>query len=177
MKHVDQEKLQAWFAGQVPDGWFVGPVDVALDREEILVTGALAEPDLGGEGDATTGDVRSVACRSRIARFREDTRDQRIRIAGQAEARFGRKVSWAVRCGEVEAPFTTASVPVMTRLRMSERSVLDTLIDSRVARSRSEALAWCVRLVERNQADWIAQLQDALGAVREARASGPDLVA
>ena len=37
----------------------------------------------------------------------------------------------------------------MTRLRMPERRVLDTLVDAGVARSRSHALAWCVRLVRR----------------------------
>ena len=84
-------------------------------------------------------------------------------------------MSWAARCGDTEAAFTTASVPVMTRLRMRERAVLDTLIDAGVARSRSEALAWCVRLVDRHQGEWIGQLRDALTAVQEARAAGPDI--
>ena len=35
----------------------------------------------------------------------------------------------------------------MTRLRQPERLVLDTLVAAGVARSRSEALAWSVRLV------------------------------
>ena len=52
--------------------------------------------------------------------------------------RFGRKVSWGARTGDVVVVFTTASVPVMTRLRLPERRVLDTLIDAGVARSRSE---------------------------------------
>ncbi|MEJ7583884.1 MAG: hypothetical protein WKF43_07295 [Acidimicrobiales bacterium] len=177
MKYMMKDDVWAWFVGQVPDDWFSAPLDVTVDREEILVTGTVSEPALGETGDTEDagGEARSVACSSRIARFREDTRDQRIRVAAEAEGRFGRKVSWAVRCGAVEAPFTTASVPVMTRLRMPERSVLDTLIDAGVARSRSEALSWCVRLVGRHQGEWIDQLQDALGAVREARAAGPDL--
>jgi hypothetical protein len=62
----------------------------------------------------------------------------------------------------------------MTRLRMPEREVLDTLVDAGVARSRSEALAWCVRLVGRNQAEWIESLRTALGAVGKARAEGPE---
>ena len=59
-------------------------------------------------------------------------------------------------------------------LRMQERSVLDTLVEASVARSRSEALAWCVRLVGDNQAEWIQQLRDALAHVDEARAGGPE---
>jgi hypothetical protein len=62
----------------------------------------------------------------------------------------------------------------MTRLRMQERAVLDTLIDAGVARSRSEALAWCVRLVGRNEAEWMDRLRQALVAVEEARSAGPD---
>jgi len=174
-KTEEQEStpVLAWFAGRIPEGWFEAPVEVRSDRDEILVTGTVAEPELGSAEGAE--DARSVACESRIAGFREDTRERRIRIAAEAERRFGRKVSWAVRCGDVEQAFTTASVPVMTRLRLPERAVLDTLIDAGVARSRSEALAWCVRLVGQHQSDWIAQLSDALSAVREARAAGPDL--
>jgi hypothetical protein len=166
------EQLAAWFAGRVPDGWFEAPVEVAVDREEILVTGRLAEPAVAEDGGEGT---RAIAARARIEGFREETRERRMRIAAEAEARFDRKVSWAVRCGEATTPFTTASVPVMTRLRMRERAVLDTLIEAGVARSRSEALAWCVRLVDKHQGEWIGQLRDALTAVQEARAAGPDL--
>jgi hypothetical protein len=70
--------------------------------------------------------------------------------------------------------FTTLSVPVMTRLRMPERSVLDTLVEANVARSRSEALSWCVQLVREHEGDWIQQLRDALSHVDEARAAGPE---
>ncbi len=61
----------------------------------------------------------------------------------------------------------------MTRLRMPERQVLDTLVDSGVARSRSHALAWCVRLVGDHEGDWITQLRDALVAVQKVRDEGP----
>ncbi len=61
----------------------------------------------------------------------------------------------------------------MTRLRMNERRVLDTLIDSGVARSRSHALAWCVRLVAERQEDWLKDLRDALKKVEEVRGEGP----
>jgi hypothetical protein len=97
-----------------------------------------------------------------------------MRIADEAEARFGRKVAWGARCGDQEALFTTLSVPVMTRLRMGERRALDTLVDAGVARSRSDALAWCVRLVREHQGEWIDQLREALTHVEAVRAEGPD---
>lgn len=158
-----------WFAGRLPDDWFTGPPDVTYDRDEILVVGRLPEPSLTG-ADA---DARAAACRSRIERFREDTRPTRMRIADEAEARFGRKVAWGATCGDERMIFTTLSVPVMTRLRMPERAVLDTLVDASVARSRSEALAWCVRLVAEHEGDWIAKLREALVEVEKVRGEGP----
>jgi hypothetical protein len=69
--------------------------------------------------------------------------------------------------------FTTLSVPVMTRLRQSERRVLDTLVDAGVARSRSDALAWCVRLTGENADVWLSRLRAALRHVEEVRDQGP----
>ena len=94
-------------------------------------------------------------------------------MAAEAERLFGRKVSWGARCGALEEHFTTLGVPVMTRLRLGDRAVLDTLIDAGVARSRSEALAWCVRLVGRHQDEWIKSLREALTAVEKVRSEGP----
>jgi hypothetical protein len=168
---MSSEKLQGWFAGRLPQGWFTGPPTVTADREEILVTGELAEPDVGQDA---SGDARTAARRARIEGHREDTRHQRMRVADEAEARFGRKVAWAARCGDEEAVFTSLAVPVMTRLRMNERRVLDTLVDAGVARSRSEALAWCVRLVRDHEGDWIDQLRAALVHVEAVRSEGPD---
>jgi Arc/MetJ-type ribon-helix-helix transcriptional regulator len=170
MTHEHEGKVRGWFAGRLPDGWFVEAPDVTVDREEILVVGTLAEPDYPADADDA---AKAAARRARIQRFREDTRDQRIRIADDAERRTGRKVAWGARCGDERELFTVLSVPVMTRLRMPERQVLDTLVGAGVARSRSEALAWCVRLVRDHQGDWIQQLRDALVAVEDARASGP----
>jgi hypothetical protein len=161
--------IAAWFAGRVPDGWFAGPPTVHVDREEILVVGRIAEPATEGLDD----EGQATAARARIQGFREDTRHARMRIADDAEARFGRKVAWGAECGAEEAVFTNLSVPVMTRLRMSERRVLDTLVDAGVARSRSDALAWCVRLVHHHEGDWIQQLRDALVHVEEVRSQGP----
>jgi hypothetical protein len=164
------ELLAAWFQGRLPDGWFTAPVEVRADRDEILVVGVLAEPDLGAE---VSEEARAMGVSARIEGFRDQTREHRILVAREAEHRFGRKVAWGVRCGEREEVFTSASVPVMTRLRMPEREVLDTLIDAGIARSRSEALAWCVRLVGRHQADWIGQLREAMAHVEKVRAEGP----
>ena len=76
-------------------------------------------------------------------------------------------------CGDLRVLFTTVSVPAMTRLRMPERRVLDTLVDAGVARSRSHALAWCVRLVAEKQDEWLKDLRDALTHVEKVRGEGP----
>jgi hypothetical protein len=164
------EEIRGWFNGRIPDDWFTGPVTVEGDREELLVTGELG--DVKVDASAEEGE-RTAARDSKIDDFREQTREARMRIAADAEARFRRKVSWAVRSGDSTQPFTTAAVPVMTRLRMRERGVLDTLVEAGVARSRSEALAWCVRLVGENESAWMDKLRTALGAVESARGEGP----
>lgn len=162
--------VAAWFSGRLPDGWFTGPVEVRVDREEIVVIGPVACPAVEGGPEAV-----AAARSARAHRFREETRPVRMTIAEEAEHRFGRKVAWGVEVDGERHLFTHLAVPVMTRLRFGERSVLDTLIDAGVARSRSEALAWCVRLVDLHQGEWITQLRDALAHVQEARRSGPDL--
>jgi hypothetical protein len=164
------EDIGAWFASRVPSGWFVAPPDVTADGEEILVMGTLPDVELAG---GTKSEGRTAARIARIDRFREETREDRIKIAREAERHFRRKVAWGARCGAESRIFTTLSVPVMTRLRMNERSILDTLVAGGVARSRSEALAWCVRLVGMHQADWIKGLRDALVKVDEVRSKGP----
>lgn len=163
--------IRGWFAGQIPDDWFTTAPEITGDREEIMITGELPEPKV--ESDASD-DTKQAAASARIARFREDTREARIRIAREAEHRFGKKVSWGAACGDVRERFTTLGMPVMTRLRMPEREVLDTLIESGVARSRSEALAWCVRLVGKHQEEWLKDLREALTSVERVRAEGPD---
>lgn len=164
------EQIAGWFAGRIPDGWFVAAPEVELDRDEILVIGEVAAPQLPADA---SDEANASALGARIAGFREDTRAARMRIADEAQHRFGRKVSWGARCGDVDARFTTLSVPAMTRLRMSERRVLDTLVEAGVARSRSHALAWCVRLVAERQEDWLSDLRSALERVGEVRAEGP----
>ncbi|MEV2267621.1 hypothetical protein [Nonomuraea africana] len=161
-------QLRGWFTGRLPEDWFEGPLTIVLDREEIAVLGALPEPP------AESSDVeRAAMIDGLIRRFREETRERRIEIAAEAERKFRRKVSWGVTCGGETVMFTTLSVPVMTRLRQSERQVLDTLVAAGVARSRSDALAWCVRLVGKHTDTWLADLRDALQHVDRVRAAGP----
>jgi hypothetical protein len=161
--------VRAWFSGRLPVGWFTAVPDIQVDREEITIVGVLAGPAAAGDSDAE----RAAAAEGRIRRFREETRGQRIEIAREAEHRFRRKVSWGVTCGDVTEMFTTLSAPVMTRLRQPERRVLDTLVDAGVARSRSDALAWCVRLIGENADSWLSRLRAALRQVEEVRDEGP----
>ena len=168
-----QDELTGWFAGRLPDGWFTGPAQVSVDDDEILVVGPLDEPEVPEGSEEGTREAARVA---RIKRFREDTRQARMRIADEAERLFGRTISWGATVGDTRRLFTTLNVPVMTRLRMPDREVLDTLIEAGVARSRSEALGWCVRLVGQHQADWIADLREALTHVQKVRAEGPKAV-
>src|SRR5205823_8096496 len=142
MRGTDEE-ISGWFAGRIPDGWFEGTPEVTVDRDEILVVGTVPDVTVEGGSEEALGAARA----GRIKQHREDTREQRMRIADEAQHRFRRKVSWGARCGDVEELFTTLSTPMMTRLRMPQRQVLDTLVEAGVARSRSHALAWCVRLV------------------------------
>ena len=173
MAHTD-DTIQGWFSGQLPDGWFVSAPEIRSDRDEILIVGTLPQPKTAADASEETN---SAAASARIDKFREDSREARIRIAHDAEHLFGRKVSWGAACGDVRKRFTTHGAPVMTRLRMPEREVLDTLIDSGVARSRSEALAWCVRLVGKHQSEWLRDLREAMTHVEQVRAGGPDAAA
>lgn len=167
---ASQEELQGWFAGRLPAGWFVAAPEVSADREEILVVGILGDPELPKDASPETA---AAAREARIDGFREDTRGERMRIANEAQHRFGRKVSWGAECGDARRLFTTLSVPAMTRLRMPERAVLDTLVDAGVARSRSHALAWCVRMVAEKQEEWLKDLREALVHVERVRSEGP----
>jgi hypothetical protein len=161
----DAADATGWFAGRIPDEWFTGDLRVTVDRDEITVVGELPAPE--------SGEV--AAAEGRITRWREDTRAQRMKIADEAQAKYGRSVAWGARIGETGKLFTHLAVPAMTRLRQSERQVLDTLVDSGVARSRSEALAWCVRLVGQHTDEWLGGLREALSEVERLRDEGPAL--
>ena len=165
-----EDALRAWFTGRLPADWFTAAPEIKIDREEITIVGALADT----ENAASASDAEvAAAAEGRSRRFREQTREHRIEIASEAEHKFGRKVSWGVTCAGQKVMFTSFSVPVMTRLRQSERLVLDTLVDAGVARSRSDALAWCVRLVGQHEDPWLADLRAALLKVEQVRSEGP----
>jgi hypothetical protein len=189
------EQVRGWFLGRLPGTWFEGPPEIVVDREEITVIGHLppvragdagpaaataataaaagAVPEDGEEESAGAEAGADAVAAGRSRRFREETRDARIAIAREAEHLFGRKVSWGVVSEDRKVMFTTLSVPVMTRLRQAERRVLDTLVEAGVARSRSDALAWCVRLVGEHEDSWLTALRDALRRVEQVRAEGP----
>ena len=164
------DEIAAWMVGRLPQEWFEEAPSVSVDREEIVVLGRVPAPETE---DGATPEAVTSAEAGRTGRFREQTRAARMKVADEAEARFARKVAWGVRCGGSEVMFTNAAVPVMTRLRQPQRQVLDTLVEAGVARSRSEALSWCVSLVGQHQEEWITSLRDALVGVQSARASGP----
>lgn len=165
-----RRQVRSWMAGRVPAEWGVEPGEVRVDDDEVLVLATLPAVELGVEATETD---RSTAEAARIGGFREETRERRMQIADEGAAAFDRIVSWGATCGGTTVQFTVASVPVMTRLRIDERLVLDTLVDAGVARSRSEALAWCVRLVGRNEDGWIADLRSAFEQVEAVRSRGP----
>jgi hypothetical protein len=164
------EEISGWFAGRLPEGWFEQAPNITIDHDEIVIIGRIPEPEIGDSVDSAT---QRAAEAGRITRFREETREERMAIAREAQQRFGRVVSWGAKAGETSHTFTNLSTPVMTRLRQSERIVLDTLVDSGVARSRSDALAWCVKLVGANADEWLLKLRTAMESVETIRRQGP----
>ena len=156
------ESVAAWFAERLPEGLFEEAPEIRADREEITVVGRIA----AGESAERT-----------VEEFRERTRGDRMAVATEAERRYRRKVSWGVLHGDERVMFTHLAVPAMTRLRQPERQVLDTLVAAGVARSRSDALAWCVRQVGDNADAWLGDLREALRHVRAVREQGPDTTA
>ena len=158
-----------WFAGRLPD-WFDGDPTVVVDREEITVIGRLPEPE------AEQSEARASG---RASRFREETRQERMRIADEAQDKYGRKVSWGVEVGSRrvrranpvhphrgsgdDAP-AAAGAPGARHPRRR-----------RVARSRSDALAWSVKLVGEHTDEWLTKLRDAMRNVDDLRSEGPQV--
>jgi hypothetical protein len=162
------ERVRGWFSGRLPEDWQASPADISVDRDEIVVT--LHLPDVeAGESETETAEARA----GRASAFREDTREQRMSIAREAQHRYERTVSWGVGIGDHQQLFTHLAAPTMTRLRQPQRQVLDTLVDAGVARSRADALAWCVRLVGQHEDDWLSELREAMSKVAEVRTQGP----
>ena len=170
--------MAGWFAGRLPADWQAAPAAITIDREEITVRLTIPDVDLGADASEV---ARAEARAGRAKAFREETRGQRMEIAREAEHRYDAKVSWGVTLGQGGGQgedlhaelWTHVAAPVMTRLRQPQRLVLDTLVDAGVARSRSDALAWCVRLVGQHEDDWLTELRDAMTAVADVRSKGP----
>lgn len=175
MMNNENSTIGAWFVGRLPDEWVaVAPAAIVIDRDEITITITIEAPPV--DENASDIDV-SEAFVGRMSGWREDTRDQRMKIAAQAEHRYDRKVAWALVCGDRSELFNNLAAPVMTRLRQPERMVLDTLVEANVARSRADAVAWCVRLVGKNTDEWLTDLRNAMTSVDDVRAAGPDVSA
>lgn len=162
--------IAAWFAGRLPADWTAEAPEISTDKEEIVVKVRVSATALDDGADES---AVAEAAAGRISAWREDTRDARIAVAREAERRFGRKVTWGAVVGERSALFTHIAVPVMTRLRQPERLVLDTLVEAGVARSRADALQWCVKLVGSHSEDWLSELRSAMDQVRTVREQGP----
>jgi hypothetical protein len=170
---ITSETITAWVHGRLPEGWFIEPASVEVDRDEIVIVGRLAPPE--GVTSETPAEEAREAVLGRISRFREETREERIGIAREAEHRFERKVAWGAASGETRALFTHVAAPVMTRLRQPERQVLDTLVEAGVARSRADALGWCVKLVGEHTEEWLGKLREAMSDVQKLRTEGPQV--
>ncbi|WP_068058861.1 hypothetical protein [Nocardia xishanensis] len=168
----DPADVPDWFAGRLPSDWFVGKPVIEVDRDEIVVIGELPLPKPEAS-DAPTEKIPAATKEGAVARFRESTRPARMQIAGEAQHRYGRNVAWGVSVDGERIMFTQLAVPVMTRLRQPERKVLDTLVDSGVARSRSDALAWTVKLAGKHAEAWLEELRTAMRKVDDLRSEGP----
>ena len=165
---MNDAAIRSWLVGRIPQGWYTEPPEVLVDRDEILVIGRV--PDVAGEG------IDLAAARDGRARqHREDTRTERMRIADEARAQFGRHLSWGVRVGDTGQLFTHLALPVMTRLRIRERQLLDRLVAAGVVQNRAQALAWCVKLVTQHQAEWLKDLDEAMRHVQQVREQAPKL--
>jgi hypothetical protein len=162
--------ISAWFAGRLPADWTTRAPQITVDDEEIVVTVLIPSPELPSDADDS---ALTEAAAGRISAWREETRPARIAIAREAVRRFQRKVSWGAKVGEYGGLFTHIAVPVMTRLRQPERQVLDTLVEAGVAKSRADALRWCVKLVGQHSAEWLDELRGAMNQVRVVREQGP----
>jgi hypothetical protein len=135
-------RIADWFSRRLPASWSSGPAQIEVDRDEVMVV--LPQADATGSAD-----------------FRQASREERMALARAAQETFARTVSWGVLQQGVARLFTTVRTPVTAELAMPERRVLDTLTESGVATDRSDAVAWCIRLVAQHEGDWLGDLHDA----------------
>jgi len=156
----ENSQLLASLTGLLPEDWFVSAPTLIIDEEEILIVGELSDRSPGGV------DPHGL---------REATRKERVKIADAIEAAARRSVAWGVSANGSVTVFTSLAIPVMTRLRITEREVLDTLVGAGVAKSRSDAASWCVRFVGQRESSWLTDLRATLEGVSKVRAEGPTL--
>ena len=100
---VDPATIPSWLAERLPATWFNGAAVITVAESGIQVVGALDPVELApGADDA----ARAAAASGRIARFREETRPERIEIAREAQERFGLPVTWGASSGDTSLLFT-----------------------------------------------------------------------
>ncbi len=173
---VDTSEIRNWFKKRLPEDWyaltegFEAEIELLADRDEIVVIGPIADAE---NTDGADEDAVESARRAAVKDWRQQTRERRIEVASEAQERYGKHVSWGASVGGDRYLFTHISVPTMTRLKITERQVLDTLVNAGVASSRSEALAWCVRYAGKKEEQWLDELKSAFKSVSEVRAKGP----
>src|SRR3977135_784783 len=90
------EEVKGWLTGRLPKEWFAGAPEVRMDEDEIWVIGTLPEVQAAGGADAV-----KAAREGAIQRFREGTRDERVKIADEARQRVGKEPA---RGGKVGGP-------------------------------------------------------------------------
>ena len=77
-------------------------MEITVEDDQIVVVGALPDKDLPA---TSSPEEKEGAAAGRIARFREETRGQRIGIAQEAEERFHKYVTWGTKLGGVTKRF------------------------------------------------------------------------
>ena len=163
-------EIVGWVSGALPPDLYRGAPTVEVDRDEILVVGDVGSPEVPEGLDA---DGTAAAEAARISRFREETRDQRIAVARQGEARYDRPISWGATAGATTQRFTTVHARTATRLDLDQRKLLDHLVEAGIAKNRPQALAWCVTLVQQNEDQWITRLKESLETLNHTRQDAP----
>ena len=84
MPSTDHSAITAWLHGRIPESWStVAAPSITIDRDEITIVVSLEVPVLTA---AATDADRSEAVDGRIAGYREDTREQRMRISARNRA-------------------------------------------------------------------------------------------
>ncbi len=167
---ASSSEITGWVSGALPPNLFSAVPIIEVDRNEILVIGDIGVPEVPEGLDA---EGIAAAEQARIARFREETRQRRIAVAQQAEARYGRTISWGATAGATTRRFTTVRATVAARLDLDQRKVLDHLVAAGIAEHRGQALAWCVDLVRQNEEAWLSRLKEALKNLEQTATEGP----